>query len=183
MKLEVVQFVSTNNPGDLISFWSQQYQYVLEYLYNDNIGHPLTEKRVWDLYKWKNGTTKISTKKQQSIRTVYLPELGKLPKLSTLKDGQTYINSLSGGAIRDIFWLHCVNPHLFPIFDQHTYRSMARIEGIMPGEIPTYRPKTFSAYFDKYMPFTSKFKSVSARELDRTLFSYGRFLKKGLSGK
>lgn len=182
MRLEIAQFVAAS-PADFITFWSAQYQYDLEHLYDNNIGQPLTEDRVWDLYKWKNGTEKIAAKKQQSIRTVYLPELGRIPSLTTLPEGKDYLATLSGGAIWDIFWLHCVNPALFPIFDQHTYRAMARIDGLSASEIPAYRPQKIDVYFKLYISFTRKFASTSARELDKALFAYGRFLKKGLSGK
>lgn len=182
MKLEIAQFV-TASQDDFVSFWSMQYRYELEHLYDNNIGKPLTEARVWDLYKWKNGTWKIANNKQQSIRTVYLPELTNIPKLANIQDGKEYLAKLTGGAIWDIFWLHCVNPDLFPIFDQHTYRSMSKIEALSQTKISAYRPKKIYAYFEQYIPFTKKFMSVSSRELDKALFAYGRFLKKGLSGK
>jgi len=160
-----------------------QYQYELEGLYEENIGIPLDADRVWALYKWKNGTEKMAAKDQQSIRSVYIPELENLPPLKAIQDAQTYIESLSGGGIWDIFWLHCVNPDLFPIFDQHTYRSMAKIEDLSLSEIPAYRPKNIEVYLNQYIPFTKKFTMVSPRALGRALFAYGRFLKKGLSGK
>jgi len=182
MDLKIPQFV-TATPADFVSFWSKQYRYDLEYLYDDNIGRPLTADRVWELYQWKNGTEKMAEKKQQSIRTVYLVELTRIPVLKTLQEGRDYLANLSGGAIWGIFWLHCVNPNLFPIFDQHTYRSMARIKDLPQAEIPSYRPKKVEAYFDLYIPFTRAFTSVIARELDKALFAYGRFLKNGFSGK
>ena len=182
MKLEIVQFV-TASPVDFASFWSAQYRYELEPLYDNNIGQPLTEDRVWHLYKWKNGTEEIAANKKQSIRTVYLPELGSIPSLTTLQEGRDYLARLSGGAIWDIFWLHCVNPDLFPIFDQHTYRSMAKLETMSQTEIPANRSNRIDSYFNQYIPFTKKFPSIRPRELDRALFAYGRFLKKGLSGK
>jgi hypothetical protein len=135
MNLKILKFVSATQM-DFVSFWSSQYQYDLEHLYDGNIGQPLTEDRVWSLYKWKNGTENIAAKKQESIQNVYLPQLKSLPTLSTIEDGKKYMKSLLGGAIWDIFWLHCVNPGVFPIFDQHTYRSMAHIDGLTPKEIP-----------------------------------------------
>ena len=182
MKLEVAKFESAT-PVDFVSFWSKQYQYDLEYLYNDNIGLPLTNDRVWHLYKWKNGSEKIAAQKQKSIQTVYISQLENIPNLKTHREGQDYLATLSGGAIWAIFWLHCVNPQLFPIFDQHTYRSMARIEALPTAEIPDNRKAKIAAYFQLYIPFTKKFKDTSDRELDRALFAYGRFLKRGLSGK
>lgn len=181
MNLEILKFHPATQM-DFVSFWSSQYKYNLEHLYDDNIGKLLTDDRVWSLYKWKNGT-EIAAKKQESIRNVYLPQLKSLPILSTIEDGEKYIKHLNGGAIWDIFWLHCLNPKVFPIFDQHTYRSMAKIEGLTPSEIPDYRPNKLKAYFRVYVPFTQKFSGFSERALDKALFAYGRFLKNGLSGK
>jgi hypothetical protein len=61
MELEIAQFVPATEI-DFVSFWSKQYQYELEGLYENNIGLPLDADRVWALYKWKNGTEKMAAK-------------------------------------------------------------------------------------------------------------------------
>ena len=183
LKFEVVKRVSTDGK-DFVNFWRKQYFYDLEYLYDENIEKlPLDENAVWALFKWKNGTEEIAQKKKQSIIRVYLPQLKKLPTLKSLQDGKNYLVCLHGGAIWDIFWLHCSNPRLFPIFDQHTYRSMAKISGMTLGEIPSTRSEKIRSYFEEYIPFTKQFRNASLRDLDRALFAYGRFLKRGLSGR
>ncbi len=182
MKLEIAK-LSKVPQAQFVSFWCAQYYYDLEHLYDDNIDQPLTEDSVWDLYKWKNGTVKIAAKKQKSIRSVYLPELARIPSLTTLHDGQDYLTKIAGGAIWNIFWIHCINPRLFPIFDQHTYRSMAEIDSLKQAEITSAHKKKIDVYFKQYIPFTKKFIGICARDLDKALFAYGRFLKKGFSGK
>jgi len=182
MNLEIVEFVGTSQ-SEFVSFWSGQYRYGQSHLYDDNIGCPLTEARVWDLFKWKNGTVNIAASKQRSIRKAYLSELPRLPVLDTLQAGRSYAERLEGGPIWNIFWLHCINPDRFPIFDQHTYRAMARIERLSPAEISASRAGKLSTYFDQYVPFTKKFTDEDPRALDKALFAYGRFLKKGLGGK
>jgi len=181
MQFEVVRFVSAS-ATDFVDFWSQQYQYDFQELYDNNVGRALTEERIWQMYRWKNGTA-ISAKKKKSIRSAYLSQLKTLPNLVTLEEGKAYIASLKGGAIWGVFWLHCIKPKLFPIFDQHTYRSMAKINGLEPPEIPTAKTKKLDAYFEQYIPFTKRFSGISSRDLDKALFAYGRFLKRGLSGK
>ena len=176
MKLEIVNLVPAT-PSEFIRFWSSLYKDKLEHFYEKNIGKPLTEERVWDLYSWKNGTKNISANKRESIRSSYISELANLPSLESLDDGLCYIRKLKGGSIWGIFWLHCVNPELFPIFDQHTYRSMAKIDRLRPDEIPSSRPQVLEAYFNTYLPFTQRFSGVSQRDLDKALFCYGRFLK------
>jgi hypothetical protein len=183
LKFEVVKYVLANEK-DFVDFWSKQYSYDLEHLYDESIKKtPLDENAVWALYKWKNGTEEIAQKKKQSITSVYLPELVRLPVLKSLEDGKDYLASLRGGAIWNIFWLHCINPEVFPIFDQHTYRSMAKISGMALSEIPSTRPHKIRSYFEEYIPFTKHFGDVSLRDLDKALFAYGRFLKRGLSGR
>lgn len=182
LRMEIARFISVDKDA-FVGFWSRQYDYQLEHLYNGNIGKTLNAERVWELYMWKNGTKNISKRKQQSVQNVYLSELTSIPKLKTLEDGKRYLTKISGGPIWDIFWLHCINPSLFPIFDQHTYRSMAHIKCICPSEIPTSKRQKQKVYFDLYIPFTKQFPNINIRELDMALFAYGRFLKKGFSGK
>ena len=148
------------------------------HLYDENIGQPLSEERIWQLYRWKNGTSRIAEKKKQSIRLTYISALPDLPSLCSRDDGRSYADSLNCGGIWDIFWLHCLAPNLFPIFDQHTYRAMARIKGIIPSEIETARRRKLAAYFDVYLPFVDSFgNDIPPRDLDKALFAYGRFLK------
>jgi hypothetical protein len=88
----------------------------------------LNEEKILSLYKWKNGNTEISQKKLQSIERIYFSEINKLNNINCLEDGRKYLEKLEGGAIWDVFWLHCLKPSIFPIFDQHTYRSMTKIK-------------------------------------------------------
>lgn len=177
MLLRVFDFRDVASPQEFAEFWANRYSYPNGNLYDANIGQPLTEARVWDLYKWKNGNPTIAQKKRQSIISAYLPELAQLPALNSLSDGRTYLQTLSGGAIWDIFWLHCIRSAVFPIFDQHTYRAMAAITQIDPREIPDGRTRKIAAYFDQYVPFVQRFGVSDYRTLDKALFAYGRFLK------
>jgi hypothetical protein len=185
MKLEIFASQSASQVG-FVDFWAKQYRYGLERLYNDNIGKPLNEARIWNLFKWKNGNEKIAENKKTSIRKVYLAELHNLPSLTSAEDGKMYLRKLKGGAIWNIFWLHCLNHAIFPIFDQHTYRAMALILSLKPSELPVDNKTKTTIYFDQYIPFLRKFDAIDEKKwktLDEALFAYGRFLKKGLSGK
>jgi hypothetical protein len=148
--------LTLSDPSTFVSFWSARYRYENEDLYDDNIGKPLTPPRVWQLFQWKNGTLNIAPRKRQSVETVYLPRLQSLPTLRNHNDGRTYVERLGGGAIWNIFWLHCLNRELFPIFDQHTYRAMASIEGLPIREIPSTCEEKTAIYFDQYIPFLTK---------------------------
>jgi hypothetical protein len=183
LKLEIVKYVSASETG-FVEFWSKLNSYDLERLYDENIKkNPLDEDAVWALFQWKNGSEEIAKMKKQSIIKTYLPQLKKIPSLKSLEDGKNYLATLGGGPIWNIFWLHCINPELFPIFDQHTYRSMAKILDMNVKNISKKRPEIIRSYFEEYIPFTRQFIRVSQRDLDKALFAYGRLLKRGLGGK
>lgn len=170
------------NASDFVRFWRQLYIYPNSEIYDLNILKPLDENRIWSLYRWKNGT-EISAKKRQSIESIYIRALGDaFPSLGTVEEGQEYLRTIRGGAIWDIFWLHCINPGIFPIFDQHTYRAMARIKSLDLEEIPTGRDAKLNAYFCHYIEFVKEsFPGEDLRAVDKALFAYGRFLKTGYS--
>ncbi len=165
-----------------IDFWSRQYVDKFEHLYDRNIGRELTAERVRELFRWKNGT-RIAGQKERSIRDNYLPELDRRPGLETLDDGRTYLARLRAGTIWNIFWLHCLRPDLFPIFDQHTYRAMVHIDALAPGEIPEAGRQKIDIYFGQFVPFFGRFGHVDRRQLDKALLAYGRFCKWGFRGR
>ena len=168
-----------DNPREFVALWSRRYRYPNQHLYDDNIGKVLTVERVWKLFAWKNGRGEsIAAKKRSSIEENYLRNLGALPNLSRIEDGQKYLRSLRGGAIWGIFWLHLINHKLFPIFDQNTYRSTAEIAGLKPTEIPLYNPEKIDAYFTQYIPFLMMFNSLDGRTVDKALFAYGQALRR-----
>ena len=170
--------LSATSKEKFIEFWAKRYSYSLEGLYEENIGLPLTKDRVMNLYRWKNGTN-LSDDKLDLVERVYIIELNHLPNIESIEQGREYIQKLNGGQIWDLFWLHCLNPKLFPIFDQHTYRAMADIEGLSVSEIPYSRDKKIDVYFSQYIPFVGKI-GVELRLLDKALFAYGKILKTGL---
>ena len=184
MNFKIPQLVEATI-SEFIDFWKNEYSYFNEDLYDKNIAKPLNEEKILSLYKWKNGNTEISQKKLQSIERIYFSEINKLNNINCLEDGRKYLEKLEGGAIWDIFWLHCLKPSIFPIFDQHTYRSMTKIKNGSPLEIPNNRSKKIEIYFKDYIPFIQAFESLSLsqRDIDKALFAYGRFLKRGFSGK
>jgi hypothetical protein len=168
-----------DDPEEFVGFWSRLYRYPNQHLYDDNVGKELTVERVWKLFAWKNGRGEsIAPKKRRSIEENYLPELNRLPNLSQIEDGRRYLAGLQGGAIWGIFWLHLINHKLFPIFDQNTYRSMAKITGNERAEIPLYNPTKVEAYFRHYIPFLTTFNGLDERTVDKALFAYGQALRR-----
>jgi hypothetical protein len=51
-----------------VKFWSRQYKWIVEAaIYDDNIGLELTEGRIWELFRWKNGGS-LSKLKEKTVR-------------------------------------------------------------------------------------------------------------------
>jgi hypothetical protein len=94
---------------------------------------------------------------------------------------ERYLNSTaSGGAIWNIFYMHCIDPDVWPIFDQHTYRAMHFMKFGQVAELPKPKAKIYEAYKAEYLPFFMPLHS-DRRKADRALFAFGQFLK--LAGK
>jgi hypothetical protein len=156
-----------------VDFWSAQYHYPKDHLYDENIGKPITPESLSALFEWKNGSI-LSAKKQKSIQQ-YLP-LSERIEADASTDALRKFLCRSGGAIWRIFWLHLQHPHRFPIYDQHVHRAMARLSGWPSLAIATRHPRKVDAYLDQYLPFVASLGSFPIRKLDRALWAFGRFL-------
>jgi len=170
---------------EFVDFWRRVYgNDEIEKLYSDNIGRELTEQRILDLFKWKNGT-RLSNGKEASVRRNFVE---RRQELDQLQPDHTIENLLArfseGGVIFRIFWLHCWRPDRFPIYDQHVHRAMAFILDGQPEEIPAADTPKTAAYINRYIPFHATFDSIDIpsvdRALDRTvdkaLWAFGKFL-------
>ncbi|MCL4550410.1 MAG: hypothetical protein M1480_13690 [Bacteroidetes bacterium] len=177
MSLSIYSFSETDQET-FINFWSNKYQYSLENLYVHNIQPPLSENSVLNLFHWKNGM-RLSTAKLQSVRNNYIALLDNLPELNNLEQGRNYYAQLNGRMIWNLFWLHCINPNLFPIFDQHTYRACNYILNNAVAELSELNDnEKINFYFDTYIQFFNEFHNNENRRIDKAFFMFGRFLKK-----
>lgn len=174
MKWPILKIEETSREN-FIEFWSRQYAYPNEELYNKNIGKPLTEKRIWELYEWKNGS-RISARKQASILKHYINNKEKPPLNSSEEKLTDYLNQ-GGGAIWRIFWLHCHAPAQYPIYDQHVHRAMAALKKWKITEIPAHDPTKIKIYLREYLPFWQEFKNHNQRKIDKALWAYGKWRK------
>ncbi len=161
--------------SDFIEFWSAWYPTNNEPAYQANIGKPLTKKRLLSLFEWKNNG-RIAEHKLASIYRNYIDARPVPPAPGDLRAIETFIRQ-PGGAIWRIFWLHCHDPSRYPIFDQHVYRAMRRIEIGRPEEIPRSTSAKAKAYVEQYLPFHAAIKYPNAKKIDEALWSYGKFLK------
>jgi hypothetical protein len=83
-----------------------------------------------------------------------------------------------GGVVYRIFWLHCLRPTRFPIYDQHVHRAMNLIEGDRHRELNTHTQKAqVRLYTERYLPFWSRhFNGLDARSVDQALWAFGKFM-------
>ena len=159
-----------------VEFWSQRYQYAHEHLYYNNIGLPPTSERVLELFIWKNGTP-LSALKLQSVRQNFVQRIDEIANSPVSENASNFLARFkSGGAIWRIFWLHCWQPNKFPIYDQHVHRAMTFIKTGRKEEIPEYDPKKIESYINRYLPFYSEFQGLDHRNVDKALWSFGKFL-------
>ncbi len=164
------------NQQQFVEFWSLRYEYAEENLYIDNIGQELTEQRILDLYRWKNGTP-LSDKKQASIHRNFIQRRNELAQCQPNDSANDFLARFSkGGAIWRIFWFHCWQPDRFPIYDQHVHRAMTFIETGATEEIPQYDPQKIEAYINRYLPFHARFAAIDGRTVDKALWAFGKFI-------
>jgi hypothetical protein len=174
------QILQDTSLEEFVKFWAEAYDYPSDHLYKENIGQPLTEESIRDLFIWKNGG-KLSRLKEKSVRDHYVSSISKLGTISkdTLPD-QWLKDFGTGGVIWNIFFLHIWNPK-FPIFDQHVFRAMKFIQTGKVLEIPLVNAKKVEMYLKEYLSFYSQLekelKNSQPRDLDRALWKFGQFLK------
>ena len=160
--------INFSNIDDFLHHWSSKYEYTTEEKYDDNIGKPLTEKSRLELFEWKNGSI-LSAKKMQSIENNYPISF----------DGNLenrYLNhQKSGGAIWNIFYMHCLKPESWPIFDQHTFRAMKYLQTGKIVEIGNTKKQKYQSYKSEYLPFLKNLGNYHHRKMDMAFFAFGQF--------
>ncbi|MCC6549664.1 MAG: hypothetical protein IT279_06300 [Ignavibacteriaceae bacterium] len=176
--MKLFKFTKTTcTPEEFVKYWSNGYDYVLEDLYKNNINAPWSRNKVLNLFKWKNGKN-LSQRKLQSVEVNYLSRLGNLPTDLTLGDGIIIFDDLNGGPIWNIFWLHLLRSDIFPIFDRHTYRAFYYLTQGEISELRDNNEHIRDIYFNEYIQFFNQFIGIDRRDVDKALFTFGRFLKK-----
>ena len=177
--------ISKNSRKEFVDYWKEKYRYGHETVYERHIAKDLTKdiESLQTLFVWKNGHKKPSRNKQKSIdekiKWLNSESVKNCKKKQIIKKAKKeYLNCKEGGAIWNIFFLHCLDPEEWPIYDQHTYRAMMYIKtGKIPKDEKNDREK-YKNYRKRYIPFfKSKFKGCDRRDVDKALFAFGKFLK------
>jgi hypothetical protein len=163
--------ISFREMPSFIEHWYSKYEYPAEETYTDNIDAPPSKERLMALFEWKNGTgEKIAAHKLKSIVNNYPWNLAGDQRARYLDHRQ------AGGAIWNIFFLHCLDPKVWPIFDQHTFRAMYYMKTEKIREIGSTNKKKYEEYVE-YRQFVADIKEPNQRKIDRALFAFGKFLK------
>ena len=145
--------------------------------YRTNVGQQLTKDRIRSLFEWKNGGP-LSARKANSVSR-YFNQEEQIPANATTAELTQFLTR-PGGAIWRIFWLHIQHPSRFPIYDQHVHRAMAYLMQLHPREMPEANKDRVRAYLDDYVPFFAQFSAMAPRQVDRALWTFGKFLSTGL---
>ena len=162
--------IKSQDRKSFVTHWAAKYDFPQNEKYTDNIGKPLTVQSRQALYEWKNGSV-LSNAKLTSVEENY-------PLVFDGDLSARYLNHReSGGAIWNIFYLHCLDQTTWPIFDQHTFRAMRYIRTGQIVEIGYTNKQKYEAYLEEYLPFLRTFEGEDARQLDKALFAFGQFLK------
>jgi len=160
-----------------VQFWARSYTDPDDE-YIPNIGEPLTAERLKVLFKWKIGS-RFFDHHWPTIEKKFLARLNEaiaLPEDVSAADALATFHE--GGVVYRVFWLHCIRPKRFPIFDQHVYRAMNLIEARCHRELGDLSTKAqVDAYVNRYLPFwSSRFSGLDTREVDRALWGFGKFI-------
>jgi len=164
--------ISYGSPKDFVRFWEKLYSGDDEQFYQDNIGQPLTEHRIDDWFVWKNGGIRLSENKTKAVCRFRQERIGHDANADTL----TAFLNRDGGVIYRIFWLHLQHPQQFPIYDQHAHRAMAFLLKWPNLEIPSQDSAKVRTYLGDYRPFFARFDGCNHRQVDRALWTFGRFV-------
>lgn len=87
------------------------------------------------------------------------------------------------GFIWSIFVLHCFNPRLYPLYDQHVYRAFRYI--VSKGhECPKNADKDWNSYLNYRQFFIQRLNELKIEfwRLDKALWAFGKSLKKTDTG-
>jgi hypothetical protein len=164
--------IECHSLSEFLNHWSEKYRDQIRDRdkYDPYVGKPLTEQSRLHLFEWKNGSILSQSKLSSVIQNYPLS----FPKNQLEK---RYMDpAASGGAIWNIFYMHCIDSEIWPIFDQHTYRAMHFVKTGKLKEISSAKPEVYESYKREYIPFVETLNS-DQRNIDKALYAFGKFLK------
>lgn len=180
----ILPILNTKNIVDFrtfVDFWTHFYDYPNPEKYTNNISLANDKKSLQQLFEWKNGMP--LSKKKEELFTKILDKWELIVKLKSDFELSSFKVEFSGvSAVWKIFLLHCINPEVYPIYDQHIHRAFFFIHGKDYSYIDntTYSQKEKEEfYFNTYLPFINKYRSegFEVKKIDEAMFAFGKLLK------
>jgi hypothetical protein len=140
-------------------------------------------RKLYFTRRWKIGTPAQKSAWEKLNNSTFKQRLLQISNQKTFEKPSIFsnVNAIDGiGFIYTLFVLHCENPRLFPLYDQHVWR--AYLYFINEGNKSSKEASQSWGSFEKYSTwFKSQLKSlgdVHPTELDRALWTFGKELKK-----
>lgn len=198
---ELLKF-DIRNIGPFVEFWSQfantkvfeqggktQIDYIAEL----NLGADLTEGNVRKLVRWKDPLRLTHTILTDPENARSNPKVDRiLQNIGSLNDFRRGVLTeaeikavvdeiFPGGFVYKIFLLHIAKPHLYPIADQHVFRSYS-VHKKVTAEITWETYEGYREYFSK-LACELGVEEVSEnveqlKKIDNALMAFGQFLNK-----
>lgn len=169
---------------EFIDQWSKSYDDSNEDKYQKNIDKVLDEKSSFiELFRWKNGKNENISKNKMKVIESYYEKINILKSLKKNFQWDTFesvFEPTKSSTIWKIFLLHIMNPEEFPIYDQHVFRFYNFYKTGKISEIPSNRMKIYDGYKNDYKLWFNRIQkesNLNSREIDKSLFSYGKLLK------
>ncbi len=140
-------------------------------------------KQYYYTNRWKNSTPvkKLAWEQLNSIN--YKQKLLQLSNLKSFSKPDQYhdIIGVDGiGFIYTLFVLHCENPSLFPLYDQHVWRAYLYFtsEKYKSANAASQSWISFVSYAEWFKINLKVLGNIHPTELDRALWAFGKELKK-----
>src|ERR1039458_7645017 len=92
-----------------VEFWSALYDFGQDddEFYRQNVHKPLTEERIMEWFKWKNGMNRLAQQKLRSVQRNFVARRAELDTIPNDVSARALLDRFaSGGVIWRIFWLH-----------------------------------------------------------------------------
>lgn len=197
---EITNF-NVSNIGQFVEFWSQftnirvcvhNTDIPIDYFAELNIGNDLTEENIRRLVRWKDPLRLTHLVMTNSDNGRSNPKVDRiLENINSLNDFRRGVLTEDAiknvvakifphGVVYQIFLLHIAKPHLYPIADQHVFRSYS-----------THKQAEKEIAWATYAGYRSYFSELAGelevkeipdnilrlKEIDNALMAFGKFLK------
>jgi len=187
MNLFIFKKVQLTNFNEFVQFWSEQYSYVHEAKYTNNIDRKKhSEITLEQIFEWKNGMI-LSKPKKESFNNKILPNIDFINKWKAsndfdLAEFDKVFKNVS--AVWKILLLHIIKPNEYPVYDQNVHRAYNYLhnkEYENVNFVTMSKREKEEFYFETYVKFIHTNKGeMTLKKVDEALFSFGKFLKNRL---